>query len=41
MKRYTKMEYENPDDMTYGLSNHPVKTINGLELGAGEVNPII
>ena len=26
MKRYTKMEYENPDEMTFGFSKHPVKT---------------
>ncbi len=41
MKRYTKMEYENPDEMTFGFSKHPVKTKNGLEIGAGYVNPII
>ncbi len=31
MKRYTKMEYENPDEMTFGFSKHPVKTKNGIK----------
>ncbi len=31
------MEYENPDEMTFGFSKHPVKTKNGLEIGAGYV----
>jgi len=41
MKRFTKMEYESPDEMCFGFAKHPVKTRNGLEIGAGYVNPII
>ena len=41
MKRFTKMEYESPDEMVFGFAKHPVKTKYDIEIGAGYVNPII
>ena len=38
-KRYTSMAYANADDMTFGVSKHPVKAGLGLEIGAGYTIP--
>lgn len=41
MKRYTKMEYDSPNEMLFGHAKYPVKGKRGIEFGAGHVVPII
>jgi len=41
MKRYTKMEYGNPEEMIFGHAKYPVKSKWGIEFGAGYVVPNI
>jgi Methanol-cobalamin methyltransferase B subunit. len=41
VKRYTKMEYANADDMIFGTAKHPVSYGFGLKIGAGKVIPEI
>ncbi|MDQ1275533.1 MAG: methanol---5-hydroxybenzimidazolylcobamide Co-methyltransferase, partial [Euryarchaeota archaeon] len=38
-KRFTKMAYASADEMTFGVSKHPVKAGLGLEIGAGYTSP--
>ncbi|MDR2830614.1 MAG: methanol--corrinoid methyltransferase [Methanobrevibacter sp.] len=39
MKRFTRMEYENPEEMLFGHAKYPVKLGKDFELGAGYVIP--
>ena len=38
-KRYTSMAYASADEMSFGVSKHPVKAGLGLEIGAGYTIP--
>ncbi len=40
-KRYTSMAYASADEMSFGVSKHPVKAGLGLEIGAGYTIPEI
>ncbi len=39
--RYTKMAYDNADEMVFGVSKHPISYGFGLKVGAGRVIPEI
>jgi len=39
IKRYTKMAYDNADDMVFGTSRSPVSYGLGIKVGAGRVIP--
>ena len=41
IKRYTRMEYENPDDMVFGEAKYPVSYGLGMTVGGGFVVPEI
>lgn len=41
MKRYTKMEYNSPEEMIFGHAKYPVKGPWDIEIGAGYVVPAI
>lgn len=41
MQIFNKLEINNPEELLYGISTHPVKCGNGLTIGAGQVYPEI
>lgn len=41
VKRYTSMEYKNPDDLVFGKTRYPVHGRFGVQIGAGYVVPEI
>ena len=41
MKRFTKMEYKDPDEMLFGFAKYPVTLNQDMQIGAGYVVPEI